>query len=398
MFRRIIHKQIVLTLLVLLFFSTGKGQTTLVKKVHSEFLNEDRTIRIQLPKSYERNPLQQYPLVLCLDGEYLFYAVTGNTEMLSPAFADKMPEVLVVGIDQNYPAENERYARWIDCNYGESTGMPIEKGIAFKQFIEKELLPLLEKKYRAGKFRLIAGHSFTANYIHYFLIQNPGIFKAYIALSPYIPEAAVDTLVHSMQKSSNPLSYFLCTSEFDLRGHRNNIRNLDTTAFQPVKNPNFRYMYRNYRDETHLSLVARALPEALRFVFSGYAPIEEVPEPVLCSADSLLDYLKQKYAVIHELYGIELQYREEDLLSISGLIEELEAWDQLKILGELSISALPESCYGYYMLGTVEEKRGNLEKALAYYKTGFSKLSAGVLNKADFYLDIERVEKLINQK
>jgi len=374
------------------------GQTTLTKTFHSKILKEDRNIRIQLPKSFDQSKDKTWPLILTLDGEYTFYAIIGNTEMLSPSFADKMLEVVVVGIDQNYEAEKDLFARWIDCDYSSTTGLPEKKGILFRDFIEDELLPWIEKKYRTGKFRVIAGHSFTANYINYLLIENPRLFNAFIALSPYIPEALCDTLFNTIRSLDKPVFYFLCTAENDLSGHKKSIVQLDSLQFRTIRNPNFRYIFRNYGEESHLSLVARGLPDALRFVFSAYAPIDDVDEAYIRSGASLVDYLKQKYEEIRTIYGINLPYREDDLLYISSLAEELENRDQLEELGKMTIFTWPGSPYGYYMLGKVEELKGNLTKALEYYKTGFGKLSSGILNKADFYLDIERVERLIKEK
>ena len=388
---------------ILLFFlfcwliKSGTGQTTLVKSFPSKLLNEERVIRLQLPKSFDTSPEKRYPLILCLDGDYLFYSTLGNTHLLSPEYLDQMPEVIVVGIDQNYPAQSGDYTRWLDCNYNEKSGFPEHRGLLFKSFIGEELLPWLQKKYRTGSFKVIVGHSFTANYIHYFLFDSPRLFGAYIALSPFIPEPIRDSVATTLRNTANPLFYYLCTSENDLRGHKQSIEVLDSLYFRPIRNKHLHYAYANYPEAGHMSLIKPALSEALSFVFSHYAPVEDVPASLLQSADSLLAFLKQKYIRIRDIYGLDMPYREGDLLSISSLIEELEAWDQLRELGEITVSVHPESSYGYYMLGTVEEKRGNLEKALAYYKTGFSKLSAGVLNKADFYLDIERVEKRIRE-
>jgi len=373
------------------------GQSTITKTFHSHLLNEDRVIRIHLPKGFTEKNDRKWPLILTLDGEYMFYALTGNTEMLSSAFADRMPEVVVVGIDQNYVAEKETFARWIDCDYGSQSGLPERKGILFREFIDRELLPWLEKKYHTGKFRLVAGHSFTANYINYLLIETPRLFNAFIALSPYIPEAVNDTLFNTIRSLDKPVFYYLCTAENDLSGHKKSIVQLDSLQFRTIRNSNFHYSFRNYDAESHLSLVARALPDALRFVFSVYAPIDEVSEAYIKSGASLTDYLKQKYDQIQSIYDIRLPYREDDLLYISSLAEELEYFDQLEELGKMTITARPELPYGYYMLGTVEEKRRNLTEALEYYKTGFGKLSHAILNKADFYLDIERVERMIKE-
>ena len=108
--------------------------------------------------------------------------------------------------------------------------------------------------------------------------------------------------------------------------------------------------------------------------------------------------LKQKYAQIKSIYGIAIPFRENDLLYSSSIAEEMQDWKALRELGELSISLYPNLTYGYYTLATVEEKNDNLEEALKLYKKGYSKIPKSTINKADFYTEIERVEKLITKK
>lgn len=375
--------------------NTMFAQTTTSLTFHSEALNEDRNIRIHLPKSFDSADNIHYPLTLVLDGEYLFYSVMGVGEVLTTRKI--MPESIVVGIDQNYIVKDPYSARWFDCSYDYKSGEMKENGLKFKTFIENELLPFLTKTYKVGKFKTIAGHSFTANYINYFL--DSSMFNGFIAISPYIPESLEGNIKNSIEKADKNIYYYLCTGENDLSGHIPQIKKQDSTIFSQSKNPNFHYDFKDYKGESHMSLTVRGISDALSLMYSDFSPIYTLDlDSVLIKEDDLISYLTKRYNNIETTYGISIPFREDDITSISWIIEEQENWDKLKQIGEIEIDLFPESVYGYFMIALSEEKKHNLPLALEYYKKGYAKLGDDVGNKSDFYADIERIEKLINEK
>lgn len=375
--------------------NTMFAQTTTSLKFHSETLNEDRNIRIHLPKSFDATDTIQYPLTLVLDGEYLFYSIMGVSEVLTTR--NIIPESIVVGIDQNYIAKDPYTARWLDCSYDRKSGELKEKGLKFKTFIENELLPFLVKTYKVGQFKTIAGHSFTANYINYFL--DSSLFNGFIAISPYIPESLEERIKNSIEKADKNMYYYLCTGENDLSGHIPQIKKQDSTIFSQSKNPNFHYDFKNYEGESHMSLTVRGISDALSHMYSDFSPIYTLDlDSVLIKENDLIAYLRKRYTNIETTYGISIPFREDDITSISWIIEEQENWDKLKQIGDIEIDLYPESVYGYYMIALSEEKKQNLSLALEYYKKGYAKLGDDIGNKSDFYADIERVEALMKKQ
>ncbi|PQJ22753.1 hypothetical protein BSU00_00040 [Tenacibaculum sp. SG-28] len=371
------------------------AQTTTSLTFHSEILNEDRNIRIHLPKSFDLSEKNKYPLTLVLDGEYLFYSIMGVGEVLTTRKI--IPESIVVGIDQNYIVKKPYSARWIDCSYDQKSGEISEKGKKFQTFIVKELLPFLIKNYKVGKFRTIAGHSFTANYINYFL--DSSIFNGFIAISPYIPSSLESYIEKSIKNADKNIYYFVCTGENDLSGHIAQIKKQDSTIFSKTKNPNFHYKIKDYIGESHMSLTTRGISDALSQIYLDYSPLYTLEmENELVKEDDLILYLTKRYKNIETTYGLSIPFREDDINSISWIIEEKENWDKLKQLGEIEIDLFPESVYGYFMVALSEEKKNNLSVALKYYKKGYKKLGDEIVNKSDFYADIERVEALLKKE
>ena len=129
--------------------------------IKSSFLNERRAIEIQLPRSYEADVMKKYPLILVMDGDYMFNLVSGSVDYLS--FWGDIPENLVVGISQ-------RDSRFDDSsNLDPIDYTPISSTANFYDFLVNELIPFITKNYRVSNFRILVGHERTANFINFFL-------------------------------------------------------------------------------------------------------------------------------------------------------------------------------------------------------------------------------------
>ena len=69
--------------LILYFFINISFSQTIYDSFESEFLNESRELKIQLPRNYDDNTKKDYPLIIVLDGDYMFEAVSGSVDYLS---------------------------------------------------------------------------------------------------------------------------------------------------------------------------------------------------------------------------------------------------------------------------------------------------------------------------
>ena len=93
---------------------------------------EDREIKISLPPSYSKNKNQQYPLLILLDGDFLFDPFYGTLSY--GYYWDDLPEVIIVGVNQNKGNERE-----YDSQFDEN-GIPTESGAKFFEFLGIELI------------------------------------------------------------------------------------------------------------------------------------------------------------------------------------------------------------------------------------------------------------------
>ncbi len=381
--------KLVAFLLLISFFSTA--QETIQHEFESEILSENRNITIQLPESYG-NSEKAYPVIYSLDGEYTKYTLNGTLNYY--AFWKKIPECIIVSVDQNYmDTANNRYMRWLDCSYSWNSGFPRNKGIKFKKFISEELVSFMDKSYRTTSFKAIIGHSFTANYINYFLLDKAPIFNAYVAISPYYASNSLDSLNTVAKRLDKPTFYYVASGDKDLSGHIKSVKEFDK-QFSQVDNEHF--VYKSFDMEnnqaTHSTIVPIAMPDAMAHIFSLYSPISDEEFKRILKITDKVDYLKKRYESIQSVYGIEIPIREEDLNAIAYAAAKKKQWDQVKQIGELNIELYPESYSGYWTMGEYYEKTKNYESSLKQFEIGYSKLGEDVSNKSDFQEDIDRVK------
>ncbi|TDF35184.1 esterase [Alteromonadaceae bacterium M269] len=180
-------KQLKAACLLLIFISSithaqdasPKADYTLItEKFDSKVLSEERTVVVQLPKSYAGNPDKKYPVIYRLDGAATLVMMNAVLESLQSQRA--APEVIIVAIENTdrlrdlYPTVNRDPNGPVGAGGG---------GAKFLQFITTELMPAVESKYRAHDFRIIAGASAAGAFSLYALQKKPELFDAALAYS-----------------------------------------------------------------------------------------------------------------------------------------------------------------------------------------------------------------------
>jgi predicted alpha/beta superfamily hydrolase len=115
------------------------------RRIASAVLGQSRTVRISLPADYDL-ARRRYPVIYLLDGDQpaLFRLAVGAAafDFQLDAFDHALPPHIVVGI-----AQRDR---------GRELG---DSSARFLRFVTDEVVPAVEREFRAGPFRIIAGHS-----------------------------------------------------------------------------------------------------------------------------------------------------------------------------------------------------------------------------------------------
>ena len=154
----------------------------IVDKIQSAALGESRTLNIYLPEKYSKDSAITYPVIYLLDGSANedFIHVVGVVQFLT--MIEAMPKSIILGIanvdrkrDFTFPTSVAQ-----DKKDYPTTGSS-EK---FMAFIEKEVQPFVEKKYKTNKIKTIIGQSLGGLLATEVLLKKPNLFNNYIIVSP----------------------------------------------------------------------------------------------------------------------------------------------------------------------------------------------------------------------
>ncbi len=159
------------------------------QQIHSSILKEKRTYSVYLPESYKRNPSKSYIVAYVLDGERIkFLEVAGIAQSMHSAINLKLqiPELILVSIENIdrtrdfTPTNSMNYLDRDDIAAFKTSG----KANEFMQFIEKELMPEINKNYRTVPQSMIIGHSAGGLFGLHCLLENPNLFSYYLLIDP----------------------------------------------------------------------------------------------------------------------------------------------------------------------------------------------------------------------
>jgi len=176
-------KSTFLTFLILIIapFTQAIDSVQHQEVLFSKILNEERTITVQLPKSYTTNKTKKYPVIYRLDGKENLPLISEVMHKLQKA--GSAPEVIMVAI------ENTDRARDFAPTVNRDPRGPVGQGGGadkFLDFLEQELIPHINKKYQTHDFKIISGASVAGLFTIHSLQSRPHLFQAHMAYSPAV--------------------------------------------------------------------------------------------------------------------------------------------------------------------------------------------------------------------
>ena len=140
-------------------------------------------VYVRLPEGYAEDPARRYPVVYLLDGDSLFPILGASHIFLT--IDDELPEAIIVGISYGSFAKpiNRRHIDFMPPAPGVD---PKDARVAdFHRFLERELLPTVERRYRIDPARrVLFGQSRAGALILYSAFVRPDLFWARIASNP----------------------------------------------------------------------------------------------------------------------------------------------------------------------------------------------------------------------
>ena len=355
----------------------------------SKYLNEKRAIEIQLPRSYEIQSDKNYPLMIVLDGDYMFNIVSGSVDYLS--YWGDIPENLVVGI-------NQKDTRFKDTSvFDNITHTPITSTASFYDFIVNELIPYFSKNYRISKFKVIVGQERTANFANFFILKNDPQIRGVISISPKISENMNRYLNENLSKANSKIVYTLSSSKRDFESIFKNVSEL-TASLDLIENKNLQFESLIFDKENHYILPSVSVPNSIRSTYSLYSDIDKIEYDSIISKleTSPIDYLRNKYQRIKEFYDEDKKISVNDFMAIEEYIEENEYFELYDELSKLAFEQYPETILPSYYKGRFFEENGNPQKAMHIYRSSYNMNEIEGLTKEYLFELAERIKEDFN--
>ena len=329
--------------------------------IKSSFLKERRAIEIQLPRSYETDVMKNYPLIIVMDGDYMFNLVSGSVDYLS--FWGDIPENLVVGISQ-------RDSRFDDSsNLDPIDYTPISSTANFYDFLINELIPFITKNYRVSNFRILVGHERTANFINFFLLKENPAIRGVVSISPKFTKNMDKYITEKLKVTKSKIIYTLSSSKKDFETIYRNVKDFSETL-DSIENKNLMFKSLIFENENHYILPSVSVPTSIRNTYSLYSDIDKVEyDSIISKLDSSpIEYLQNKYQLIKDFYEIDKTISINDFLAIEDYIELYELYNDLS---EIANEEYPETIVSSYYKGRFYEETGQFEKAMYTYKSAY---------------------------
>ena len=246
--------------------------------IPSQVLNQERQIYIHVPKQDSPNLTKTFPVLYLLDGENHFHIISAYIDYLS--HYEIIPPIMVVGIiskdrrkDLTPTKSTIDYSGKIDSTYNTSGGNE-----RFFQFMQAELMPYIETNYKAGSYKIFAGHSFGGITTINCMLTYPDMFNAYIAISPslwwdskYILKLVEKKLTKAVYLNKK---FFYSVGNEGIKDP--NSFHTDLLKFDSLivnRTPKgLLHQYKFYPEESHMSEPIVAYYDALRFIYQDWKP------------------------------------------------------------------------------------------------------------------------------
>ena len=276
--------------------------TTERRRITSRFVRDTYQIWVDLPWSYKARPGKRFPLIVLLDAPILFSAAEGMHKVFANAPDEKVPDCVVVGVAPDFsvdanigliPFMQERGRDYTATHMSEEEiAKKYSKSLAsmlggrtggaprFTQFLKLELIPLIEREYRVTSDRAIVGYSASAGYGCYVLFKEPGLFRRFVLLSPWL-EWDDYLVARKLQKefferhSDLTANIYICTGSREIGDPLNpNEEGRNEAAFverfKARHYPSLKIDRRVFDDESHATVWMVGYSHGIRAVFSDF--------------------------------------------------------------------------------------------------------------------------------
>ena len=246
-----------------------------IDEIRSAILSQTRVLNIYLPQDYHTNDTTHFPVVYLLDGgtDEDFLHIAGLYQFNSFPWINRVAPSIIVGIvnkdrrqDMTFPtkdtADQKRYP-----TAGQSA--------KFIDFIEKELQPFIETKFKTSSSKTLIGESLGGLLATEILLKRPTLFNHYIIVSPSLwwdnGSLLKQSLVMLQDTSVRETNVYIGVGKEGLTpGDTPRVMEVDANVLaekiKGAKNKKVMVYFDYLPQENHATIMHQAVFNALRFM------------------------------------------------------------------------------------------------------------------------------------
>lgn len=231
-----------------------------INEINSKVLSEKRILNIYLPEGYNENDTTKYPVIYLLDGsaDEDFIHIAGLVQFLNFPWINSLPKSILVGIAN---VDRRRDLTFPTTIAKDKIDFPTTgKSEKFISFIELELQPFINKKYKTTSTKTIIGQSLGGLLATEVLFKKPYLFTNYIIVSPSLwwdNESLLKVFPKVIQTDfTKPVSIYIASGNEGkiMEADVNNLVSILNKAARKNITVNFEY----FGNENHASILHNA--------------------------------------------------------------------------------------------------------------------------------------------
>ena len=363
-----------------------------IDTVYSNILKEKRPVWVYTPSydtSYFSKP--SYPVLYVFDGDGYFMSLVTMIKQLGVINGNTvLPEMIIVGVLNTPGNRNRDLTPTKNDVFDRSSG----GGERFTAFLEKELIPYIDKNYATAPYRMLIGHSLGGLMVVNTLINHTNLFNAYAALDPsmFYDDGKLlkqtDVLLKTKNFKGRALFLGIANTMYEgmdtaqvrkdttaITGHiRSILKFADNLKKQPENTLKWGYKY--YPDDDHASMTLIAEYDALRFIFHNNRFPRNQPENQYfdkrLSADTLRKMITTHYEQLSQEMGYAVRPPEFSINQFGYIMLQLKEYDKAKMFFQVNIGYYPQNFNAYDSLGDYYLAKGDKVNAIKYFKKALS--------------------------
>ena len=255
-------------------------------RLRSAVLGEMREVIVTVPASYAAGD-RKYPVVYVLDGGE--YATIATAAVRAVGSSSRMPESIVVSI-VNTDRERD-YTPALRATRELPPGIAHAGGAdAFLAFLSRELVPMIDARYRTQPLRVVVGHSLGGLVAAHALATQPSLFRRYVLIDPSLwwdagaSVAAVSRSFEAHPDARAAIAY-VAPSDREFRTLMTKAPAEVTGQFVPIA-------------EAHENMAYRGIYDGLLALFADYVPAARHDE-----GQASIEALSRQYAALNRSFG-----------------------------------------------------------------------------------------------